>query len=257
MQTVRFRDLGCMDYKAAWDFQTAVHTQLVAGKLQRRNEPAATTDPPHELIFVEHPPVFTLGKSGSMAHLLLDESGLAERGIQFYPINRGGDITFHGPGQIVGYPILDLECFFTDVHRYVRNLEEIIIRTLADFGVTGGRIPSYTGVWIEMPPTRAITSADAAFFSQKRKICAIGVHLSRWVSLHGFAFNINTDLRYFDYIVPCGIRDGDKNVTSLARELGRFVEPESVKSRLKIHFADLFSCHLQDVVPQAIPVHHE
>jgi lipoyl(octanoyl) transferase len=257
MQTVLFRDLGRMDYKAAWDFQTAVHTQLVTGKLQRRHEPATNTPPPHELIFVEHAPVFTLGKSGSMAHLLLDERDLAARGIQFYPINRGGDITFHGPGQIVGYPILDLEYFFTDVHRYVRNLEEIVIRTLADFGVVGSRIPSYTGVWIETPPNRDLESAEAVFFSQKRKICAIGVHLSRWVSLHGFAFNINTDLRYFDYIVPCGIRDEDKSVTSLARELGRFVEPESVKSRLKIHFADLFSCNLQEAVPQTIPAHHE
>jgi lipoyl(octanoyl) transferase len=257
MQTVFYRDLGYMDYKAAWDFQTAVHKQLVERKLQHRHESPASLSQAHELILVEHPPVFTLGKSGTLDHLLLDKAGLDELGIQFYPINRGGDITFHGPGQIVGYPILDLECFYTDVHRYVRSIEEVIIRTLAEYGLEGIRIKEYTGVWLEGPPQRVISGEEHVFFARRRKICAIGVHLSRWVSLHGFAFNINTDLRFFDYIVPCGIRDGDKNVTSLARELGRQINPEAVKSRLKAHFADVFSCHLQDVVSQPISTSHE
>ena len=232
MQTVRFRDLGCMDYKAAWDFQTAVHTQLVAGKLQRRNEPAATTDPRHELIFVEHPPVFTLGKSGSMAHLLLDESGLAERGIQFYPINRGGDITFHGPGQIVGYPLLDLEHFFTDIHKYMRYLEEAIIRTIAHYGIVGGRIDGLTGVWLDIDDPK-----------KSRKIAALGVKCSRWLTMHGFAFNVNTDLNYFNYIVPCGITD--KTVTSLSKELGREMDMDEVKRILLQELAEVFQFELQ------------
>jgi lipoyl(octanoyl) transferase len=176
--------------------------------------------------------VYTLGKSGSLDNLLLSPEALAEKGIAFYPINRGGDITFHGPGQVVGYPLLDLECFFTDVHRYVRNLEEIIIRTLADYGLQAYRIPEYTGVWL----------GDG---TAHRKICAIGVHLSRWVTLHGWAFNANTALEYFDYIVPCGIADADKQVTSLARELGQPVDMENLKRRICAHFADVFACELQ------------
>ncbi len=169
-----------------------------------------------------------------MANLLLTESELLERGIQFFPINRGGDITFHGSGQLVGYPILDLEFFFTDVHRYVRTIEEIFIRVCADFGITAHRIPEHTGVWI----------ADSG--PKKRKICAIGVHLSRWVTLHGWAFNVSTDLDFFKNIVPCGIADEDKTVTSLEKELGKKIEMEKVKLLTKKHFAELFDCQLLD-----------
>lgn len=231
MQTVRFRDLGQMDYREAWDYQTALHRELVENKLKNRDLSAGDYPQQHHLLLVEHPPVYTLGKSGSMDHLLLDEAQLHERGISFYPINRGGDITFHGPGQIVGYPILDLECFFRDVHRYVRNIEEVIIRTLADYGLDAFRIKDYTGVWLKGETGPA-----------NRKICAIGVHLSRWVTLHGWAFNVNTPLEYFDYIVPCGIADADKTVTSMATELKRSVDMNEVKSRINWHFADVFDC---------------
>lgn len=237
-QIVRFLDLGHTDYQAAWDFQTALHRTLVENKLARRGLPPGSYPQDHHLIFVEHSPVYTLGKSGSMKHLLLSEEELSVRGIQFFPINRGGDITFHGPGQVVGYPILDLECFFTDVHRYVRSIEEVVIRTLAEYGIEGYRVEKYTGVWV-----RDGSKLPESQVSQ-RKICAIGVHLSRWVSLHGFAFNINTPLEYFDYIVPCGIDDEDKTVTSLAQELGSPVDIEEVKEKLKRHFADVFECQV-------------
>lgn len=184
----------------------------------------------HHLLFCEHPPVMTLGRSGAEEHLLLDEAGLREKGIEFYKINRGGDITYHGPGQIVGYPIFDLDEFFTDVHRYVRYLEEAVIRTLAEHGIEDAyRIKEYTGVWL---PQKG--------WLPKRKICAIGVHLSRWVTMHGFAFNVNTDLGYFRHIVPCGINDKDKDVTSLAKELGHAVDENEVKEKLRHHFAELF-----------------
>ncbi len=235
MQTVQFRDLGLADYRQTWDFQTSLLKTLVDNKLANRNVAPKTYPQEHQLLLVEHPPVFTLGKSGSMDNLLLSETELVERGIQFFPINRGGDITFHGPGQIVGYPILDLECFFTDIHRYVRNIEEVIIRTLADYEVVGYRIKEYTGVWV-----------GGEEETQKRKICAIGVHLSRWVTLHGWAFNVNTALEYFNYIVPCGIVDADKTVTSLAVELGHPVDMEEVKGRIKYHFAEVFDCALVD-----------
>jgi lipoyl(octanoyl) transferase len=230
---VRFLNLGLSDYQAAWDFQTALHRSLVDNKLANRGLTPGSYPQAHHLIFVEHPPVYTLGKSGSMSNLLLSEAELSARGIQFFPINRGGDITFHGPGQIVGYPVLDLECFFTDVHRYVRSIEEIVIRTLAEYGVEGYRVEGYTGVW----------TADGG--RRQRKICAIGVHLSRWVSLHGFAFNINTPLEYFAHIVPCGIADKDKTVTSLAQELGRPVDLRDVQEKLKRHFADVFECQVE------------
>lgn len=233
MQVVQFRDLGQMDYQEAWDFQTAMHRHLVENKLKNRELKPGTYLQEHQLLLVEHPPVYTLGKSGSMDHLLLSEPELQERGIQFFPINRGGDITFHGPGQIVGYPLLDLECFFTDVHKYVRSIEEVIIRTLAEYGLEAFRIKDYTGVWLH----------DAAA-APSRKICAIGVHLSRWVTLHGWAFNVNTPLEYFDYIVPCGITDADKTVTSLAAELGRPVDLSEVKNKLKRHFAEVFECEV-------------
>lgn len=235
MQTVQYRDLGLADYRQTWDFQTSLLRALVDHKLANRDVVPTSYVQAHQLLLVEHPPVFTLGKSGSLQHLLLSESELTARGIQFFPINRGGDITFHGPGQIVGYPILDLECFFTDVHRYVRNLEEVIIRTLADYAVAGYRIKGYTGVWV---------GGEAG--AQQRKICAIGVHLSRWVTLHGWAFNVNTALEYFHYIVPCGIADADKTVTSLATELGHPVDMQEIKGRIKHHFAEVFDCQLID-----------
>ncbi len=233
MQTVQFQDIGQMDYAAAWDFQTVLHRNLVDKKLNNKHLPPGSYPQEHQLLLVEHPPVYTLGKSGSMDHLLLSEEEMTQRGIQFFPINRGGDITFHGPGQIVGYPILDLDCFFTDVHRYVRSIEEIMIRTLAEYDIEAMRIPDYTGVWI--------AGKDGVSF---RKICAIGVHLSRWVTLHGWAFNVNTPLEYFDYIVPCGINDADKSVTSLAKELGRPVDMQEVKNKIKRHFAEVFECVL-------------
>jgi lipoyl(octanoyl) transferase len=240
MQTVRFQDLGQMGYQAAWDYQTALHRYLVDNKLKNRHLAPKTYLQEHQLLFVEHPPVYTLGKSGSMDNLLLSEAELRARGIEFFPINRGGDITFHGPGQIVGYPILDLECFFTDVHRYVRNLEEVIIRTIAEYGLEGTRIKDYTGVWIK----NSTSSAPSAMYAGSRKICAIGVHLSRWTTLHGWAFNVNTPLEYFDNIIPCGIADADKSVTSLAQEIGQNVDFEAVKQKVKWHFAEVFECEL-------------
>ena len=238
MPHVHFEDLGQMRYAEAWDYQTALHKKLVDNKISHRPAPPLSYPQDHYLLFVEHPPVFTLGKSGSLDNLLLNENQLAERGIEFFPINRGGDITFHGPGQLVGYPVLDLECFFTDVHRYVRGIEEVMIRTLADFGLEAYRIKDYTGVWVT-GPTPGIQGEAARM---QRKICAIGVHLSRWVTLHGWAFNVNTPLEYFDYIVPCGIVDPDKTVTSLQRELGAPVDMDQVKTLVKQHFLAVFEC---------------
>ncbi len=231
-QQVDFQDLGMIPYQEAWDLQTRVQQEVIAHKrkLRELEEAAKTTFVrQHHLLFCEHPHVYTLGKSGSAEHLLLNKIGLKEKGVSFFKINRGGDITYHGPGQIVGYPIFDLEGFFTDVHRYVRSIEEVVIRTLAEYGLTGMRIEGYTGVWL--------AATDQA---PKRKICAIGVHLSRWVSMHGFAFNINTGLQYFDYIVPCGITDKDKAVTSLQQELGITIDQEEVKKKLRKHFSSLF-----------------
>lgn len=221
-----------MSYQAAWDYQTQLHQEIVEQKLALRK--AGQTLPPtesglHYLLFCEHPPVYTLGKSGSIDNLLLDDAALEQAGFEFFKINRGGDITYHGPGQIVGYPIFDLDRFFTDVHRYVRYLEEAVILTLAEYGLKGMRVEKYTGVWLEETAQLPL-----------RKICAIGVHLSRWVSMHGFAFNINTQLEHFNNIIPCGIADEDKTVTSLAKELGRDVDIEEVKERLKNQFAQLF-----------------
>ncbi|NUO01971.1 MAG: lipoyl(octanoyl) transferase LipB [Saprospiraceae bacterium] len=232
MQRVVFQDLGKIDYQQAWDYQTGLHRELVSLKLENRQR-AADGLPPlvqrHYLLFCEHPPVYTLGKSGSEANLLLDEQSLESQQFQFFRINRGGDITYHGPGQIVGYPIFDLDCFFTDVHRYVRFLEEAVIRTLAEYGIAADREQGYTGVWL---PATALLP--------RRKICAIGVHLSRWVTLHGFAFNVNTDLSHFENIIPCGITDTDKTVTSMKRELNQNIEMNEVKLKLKAHFSELF-----------------
>ena len=194
MKKVTFQDIGEMSYQKAWDYQTQLHNEVKEAKLARREwseEEKEKADKNNYLVFCEHPPVYTLGKSGSLDHLLLNENELKEKEIEFFKINRGGDITFHGRGQIVGYPIFDLEEFFTDVHKYVRFLEEAVILTLADFGVEAGREEGFTGVWL-----------PAKNNQPKRKICAIGVHLSRWVTMHGFAFNVNTDLNYFNYIVP-------------------------------------------------------
>lgn len=247
MQTVFFQDLGVQKYQQAWDFQTGLHRGLVDNKLKNRELTPKTYPQRHYLLLVEHPPVYTLGKSGSTDNLLLSERELFERGIDYFPINRGGDITFHGPGQIVGYPILDLECFFTDVHRYVRDIEEVIVRTVAEYGIQAFRIKDYTGVWVggETGDGGASGPGTPAY----RKICAIGVHLSRWVTLHGWAFNINTPLEYFDYIVPCGIADPDKTVTSLQRELGRPVDMEEVKGYIKKHFSAVFGCDITDEQP--------
>jgi lipoyl(octanoyl) transferase len=233
MQTVIYKDLGTIGYQNAWDFQTIYHKELVDNKLINRHLTPLSFPQNHRLLLCEHPHVYTLGKSGSMDNLLLTEEALRKEGIDFFPINRGGDITYHGPGQIVGYPILDLDYFFNDVHRYVRNLEEIIIRTLADYELEGFRIKDYTGVWLtgdEKP--------------QKKKICAIGVHLSRWVTLHGWAFNVNPDLQYFHNIIPCGIVDEDKTVTSMAQELGMNIDIEEVKKRILVHFEAVFDCKI-------------
>jgi lipoyl(octanoyl) transferase len=223
-QKVLFKDLGVADYFETWQYQTLVHNQLKENK-----KSSAAENPGHMLIFCEHRPVFTLGRSGSMDHLILSADELESKNIGFYKINRGGDITYHGPGQIVGYPIFDLDYFFNDVHRYVRLLEESIIETLKHYQVKGYREQGYTGVWV-----RNMSG------SEKRKICAIGVHLSRWVSLHGFAFNVNTNLDHFNFIVPCGIKDEDKSVTSLEKELGCKQNVEEVKSVLKKNISTIF-----------------
>lgn len=233
MQKVIFKDLGRIPYQEAWDFQQGLHDEAVRRKREnreRKERGEALLPISHHLLFCEHPPVMTLGRSGAEANLLLDENSLREKGIEFFKINRGGDITYHGPGQIVGYPIFDLDEFFTDVHRYVRYLEEAVILTLAEYGIEDAyRIKEYTGVWLPQ-----------AGWLPKRKICAIGVHLSRWVTMHGFAFNVNTDLDYFRHIIPCGINDKDKDVTSLAKELGHTVDENEVKEKLRRHFAELF-----------------
>jgi lipoyl(octanoyl) transferase len=233
MQSIIFEDLGTIGYQNAWDYQTSCHKALVDNKLNNRHLEAKSFPQNHRLLLCEHPHVYTLGKSGSMDHLLLSETQLQSAGIDFFPINRGGDITYHGPGQIVGYPILDLDYFFNDVHRYVRNLEEVIIRTLADYELEGFRINGYTGVWLGDEKCN-IT----------RKICAIGVHLSRWVTLHGWAFNVNTDLQYFHNIIPCGIIDENKTVTTMQQELGMKMDMEEVKRRILVHFATVFEAKI-------------
>ena len=233
MQRVSFQDLGLIDYKEAWDYQETLHAEIVKRKLASRNIiqdiPVQNSD--HHLLFCEHPHVYTLGRSGHEHHLLVDENGLKEKKAAFYKNNRGGDITYHGPGQLVGYPILDLENFFTDIHKFLRYLEEAIILTLQEYGIEGGRIPGLTGVWI-----------DVADKMKARKICAFGVRCSRWVTMHGFAFNVNTDLSYFGNIIPCGIQD--KAVTSLEKELGKKIEMNDVKAKVKKHLSDLFGMKL-------------
>lgn len=226
---VFFQDWGVVDYQEAWDRQEKIFTEVVQLKGENRNN-AIPRDTPNYLVFVEHPHVYTLGKSGKPENLLLDEAGLKEKHATYYKINRGGDITYHGPGQIVGYPILDLDNFFTDIHLYLRTLEEAVILTLKEYDIEAGRYPGYTGVWLEPDNDRA------------RKICAMGVRCSRWVTMHGFAFNVNADLDYFRNIVPCGI--DDKDVTSMQRELGREVDLAEVKNVLKTKIAGLFEMEL-------------
>lgn len=227
---VLLQDLGLKDYKETWDYQELLFKQTLDIKIKNRRESAGLETPNH-FLYVEHPHVFTLGKSGNLSNLLLDESQLEEKGAKFYKINRGGDITYHGPGQIVGYPILDLDNFFTDIHKYLRLLEETVILTMEEYGLNAERSKGETGVWLDVGTPFA------------RKICALGVRASRWVTMHGFALNINSDLGYFDMMVPCGIKD--KAVTSLNAELGiAEVDMEEVKQKLLRHFETLFEAKI-------------
>lgn len=266
-QDVFYRDLGPMPYKEAWDLQEQVLAEMVSLKsaarlakdavnalvlkgaeesgsngntinipeenLSLNNDLTLVVDlPKHRLFFVEHPPVYTLGKSGKMEHVLISEEERSEKGIEFFKINRGGDITFHGPGQLVGYPIFDLEQFYTDIGKYLRNIEEAVIKVLAHYGLKGERSPGETGVWL-----------DPEVKGKERKICAIGVRCSRWVTMHGFAFNINTNLDYFNYIVPCGIQQ--KKVTSLQQELGRELDFEEVKKLMIEKMEEVFEIEIK------------
>lgn len=241
-QQIIFKDLGQLDYQAAWDYQESLLQENVRKKSLVYSQesgvndsglltPGSELDTLHHLLFVEHPPVYTLGKSGNIENVLISEEMRSMKGIEFFRTNRGGDITFHGPGQIVGYPILDLEKFYTDIGKYLRNIEEVIILTLAEYGIKGDRSPGETGVWI-----------DPDIKGKERKICAIGVRSSRWITMHGFALNVNTDLNYFNFIVPCGITD--KQVTSLEKELGRSMDFEEVKEKVKNNFSIVFESDL-------------
>ena len=224
-KSISLKDLGVKDYKETWDYQTAQLQEIVDVKIDnRRNEKQNKTK--NYFLFVEHPHVYTLGKSGDLSNLLLNKKQLEEKGATFYKINRGGDITYHGPGQIVGYPVLDLENFFTDIHKYLRLLEEAIILTIAEYGLKGQRSAGETGVWLGVGTPFA------------RKICALGIRSSRWVTMHGFALNVNTNLGYFDNIIPCGIRG--KAVASMEAELGRKLDLEEIKGKILKHFKVLF-----------------
>lgn len=227
MQKVKFQDLGLIPYQEAWDFQEEIFKGVVDQKSANRKLPESEQiETQDHLLFCEHPHVYTLGKSGDLNNLLINQTRMDEEHIEFFKTNRGGDITYHGPGQIVGYPILNLDHYFTDIHKYLRFLEEAIILTLAEYGIEGGRSKGETGVWLD------------AGLPTARKICAMGVKASRWVTMHGFAFNVNSNLKYFGYIVPCGITD--KAVTSLNLELGRDLDMEQVQNKVKGHLADLF-----------------
>ncbi|TDI68799.1 MAG: lipoyl(octanoyl) transferase LipB [Bacteroidetes bacterium] len=231
---IEIRDLGRLDFKEAWDYQERIFKGILDIKIKNRRE-ELTVETPNYFLFVEHPHVYTLGKSGDGENLLIKEEKLAEIGATFYKINRGGDITYHGPGQIVGYPIIDLENFFTDIHKYLRFLEEMVILTLAEYGLKAERSQGETGVWLDVGTPFA------------RKICALGVRSSRWVTMHGFAFNINTNLGYFDHMNPCGIKG--KAVTSLNVELGKKeVSVSGVKEKLLKHFATLFEAEFIEKV---------
>jgi lipoyl(octanoyl) transferase len=221
-----------MDYKACWDFQESLFNETISQKISNRNlQPQEQIETKNHLLFVEHPHVYTLGKSGDASHLLINDNQLEEKQATYYKINRGGDITYHGPGQLVGYPILDLDHFFTDIHKYLRLLEETIILTLDEYGIKAGRSKGETGVWLD---------EDNLF--KARKICAMGVRCSRWVTMHGWGFNVNANLDYFKNIIPCGIQD--KAVTSLNKELGQEVNMPEIKAKLKKHFSSLFECQI-------------
>jgi len=226
---VKFEDLGLIDYKKCWDYQEELFSKILAVKSANRKEDKSDATENH-LLFCEHPHVYTLGKSGEKTNLLVNDDYLKSRGATFYKINRGGDITYHGPGQIVGYPILDLDNFFTDIHKYLRLLEEAVILTLKEYGLEGERSGGETGVWFDVGTPKA------------RKICALGVKTSRWVTMHGFAFNVNADLSYFGNIIPCGI--ADKQVTSLEKEIGGPVDMKDVKEKLKSYLIHLFEMEI-------------
>ncbi|MGG9972384.1 lipoyl(octanoyl) transferase LipB [Ferruginibacter sp. SUN002] len=240
-QIVHYKDLGIVEYKQAWDYQESLLQENIAVKVANRQQLIDDGQPTmvhgtwtkHYLLFCEHPPVYTLGKSGSEDNILINDDEMEQQGIQYFKTNRGGDITFHGLQQVVGYPILDLEKFYTDIGRYLRELEEVIILTLKDYGIVGERSKGETGVWIE-----------PGVLGKERKICAMGVRCSRWITMHGFALNVNTDLSYFNNIIPCGIQN--KQVTSLQKELGREVDYAEVKQRLKINFEKVFNVIVQD-----------
>ena len=222
---VIIHQLGLIDYKQAWDYQENIFKEIVDLKIKNRNEDTNIL-PQNHLVFCEHPNVYTLGKSGKEDHLLLDKKGLLDNDVSFYKINRGGDITYHGPGQLVVYPIFDLEQFFTDIHKYMRLLEEAVIITLQEYGIIAQRMEGQTGVWL------GVGSIEV------RKICAMGVKSSRWVTMHGLGFNVNSDLRYFDHIIPCGI--SDKSVTSMANELGEKVDMKELSNKLLVNMSNLF-----------------
>jgi len=224
--TVEFQDLGLIDYKECWDYQTKLFEQTVQQKIYNRKNPDNKKTTKNYLLFCEHPHVYTLGKSGDEKNLLINETFLKEKKASYYEINRGGDITYHGPGQLVVYPIFDLDHFFTDIHKYLRYLEEAVILTLNEYGINSGRVQGLTGVWLDGESPQA------------RKVCALGVKSSRWVTMHGIGFNVNTNLDYFNYIVPCGIED--KQVTSVSKELNKKVDFQEIKNKLKINLANLF-----------------
>ena len=226
---VTFQDLGLIDYKKCWEYQEALFADILAIKAKNKKTSKKNATKNH-LLFCEHPHVYTLGKSGDENNLLLNKESLKNKGAGFYKINRGGDITYHGPGQIVGYPILDLDNFFTDIHKYLRFLEEAVILTLKEYGLMAERSKGETGVWFDVGTKKA------------RKICAFGVKSSRWVTMHGFALNVNSDLSYFKNIVPCGIID--KKVTSLENEIGGKVDLTQVKTKLKTHLVTLFEMQI-------------
>lgn len=228
---VKVRQLGLAAYDAVTELQQELFQRTIDQKIHNRRNPDSQIVTDNHLLFVEHSHVYTLGKSGDENNLLVTNEVLAEKGVRFYPTNRGGDITYHGPGQLVGYPILDLDCFFTDIHKYLRLLEECIIATLADYGILAGRSKGETGVWLD------------AEGEKPRKICAMGIRTSRWVTMHGFALNVNTDLSFFDYIIPCGIRN--KGVTSIQRELGKTVDLKEVSEKFQQHFAHHFEAILR------------
>lgn len=252
-QLVTYKDLGLIDYKTAWDYQEVLLRENIrikatiakalnqqGGLLNLGIESESTVQPElvspalsttHYFLLCEHPPVYTLGKSGRLENALISESDMEQKGIQFFRTNRGGDITFHGPDQIVGYPVIDLEKFYTDIGRYLRELEEVIILTLAEYSIVGGRIKGETGVWIE-----------PGVAGKERKICAMGVRCSRWITMHGFALNVNTDLSYFENIIPCGIEN--KQVTSMARELSHPLAVSAVKEKLQRNFEKVFNVTL-------------